>query len=349
MPRRLQASQADLQDAQVTLAKNVATAYIGLRAAQQRLLLARQTEDLRARILTLTHQRRRLGTASDGDVETAMTELEQAQGNLHPVAAQADTYLDELAALLGQEPGTLDALIGAPAALPLPPAQTAIGNPADLLRRRPDIRGAERRLAAVNETIGANIAQYFPQVSLLGFVGVVSNGTANLLSSRNLTALGVPSLTWNIRDFPKIGPHVTEARANYAAQEASYRQTVLLALRDANEALSTFGHRNETVATLIDRQASADHLASIARLRNDAGTASTLTRAQGRDRPDRGAGRAGAGTGRTRRGLDNTPEHAGVGVGGAGARVSDTCTFRLIRTSATIPVGRWRSGTGSSG
>ncbi|EIZ80742.1 RND efflux system outer membrane lipoprotein [Novosphingobium sp. Rr 2-17] len=273
----LQASEAELQDTQVTLTKNVAAAYTRLRSAQQRQLLANQASALRERMFAIMQERRRLGTASDADVEGASSALKQTQGNALPIATQVETSLDELAALLGQEPGTLDPIIGAAAPLPLPPAETAIGNPADLLRRRPDIRAAERKLAARNETIGANIAEYFPKVSLLGFVGVGSTSTSSLFSSSSLVAAGAPSLSWNILNFPSIGAKVKEARASYAEQEAAYRQTVLQALRDANQALSTFGHQREAVATMIDRQASADKSLHIAQMRNAGGTISTLT------------------------------------------------------------------------
>lgn len=273
----LQASEADLQDTQVTLTRNVASTYVNLRSSQQRLLLAQESTQLRSRILEITRERRRLGTASDADVEQAVSSLKQTQGNVLPISAQVEVYLDELAALVGQEPGTLDAQLGPAAPLPLPPTTTAIGNPADLLRRRPDIRAAERRLASRNETIGADIAQYFPTLSLVGFLGVGSSSTGNLLSSRNLTAVGAPSLSWNILNFPAIRAQVREARANYAEQEASYRETVLNALRDANEALSRFGHQRDNVATLVDRQASAERSTAIARMRRSGGTVSDIT------------------------------------------------------------------------
>ena len=163
-----QALQADLEDAQVSLEAEVARAYVSLRDLQQRLANARSTAELETQMLALAKVRRAGGTASDLDVEQLQNQLESTRANLIPLQAQITDQLDRLAVLTGREPGALDAELSAPAAVPAPPASVAVGDPAALLRRRPDIRAAERRLAQQNALIGQRTADLFPKVQLLG-------------------------------------------------------------------------------------------------------------------------------------------------------------------------------------
>ena len=272
----LQASEADLQDAQVTLTREVATAYINLRDAQNRLALARVNTRVQERMLELTRLRRARGTASDVDVERYLTQLKQTQATVVPLEGQTEIYTDQLSQLAGREPGSLDALLTAPRPLPLPPAQTAIGDPGELLRRRPDIRAAERRLAASNEDVGAGIAQYFPTVTLYGNVGYGSTRASNLFDGKNLTKLVAPVLSWNFLSFPQIKAQVEQARGRFDQARASYRSTVLSALLDAENALSRFGHQRDNVASLADATASASRAAALANTRFRGGTISLI-------------------------------------------------------------------------
>lgn len=271
-----QAYVADLEDAQVTLTMNVATAYINLRDAQGRLALARANTLVQERMLDLTKLRRQGGTATDSDVERVYAQLKQTQADVVPLAGQVEIYTDQLAELAGREPGAYDALLAAALPLPLPPAQTAIGNPADMLRRRPDIRAAERRLAAANEDIGANIAQYFPSVTLYGTLGYGSTKLSGLFDGGNLLKLAAPVLQWNIFNFPAIAAQVEGARGGFELARATYRATVLSALLDAENAISRFGHQRDNVASLADASASANRSAELARMRFKGGTLSLI-------------------------------------------------------------------------
>ena len=272
----LQASEADLQDAQVTLTKDVATAYVNLRDAQNRLGLARRNTQVQERMLDLTRRRRLGGTASDLDVERVFSQLKQTQANVVPVEGQVEIYTDQLSQLAGREPGALDPLLTAPRPLPLPPAQTAIGNPADMLRRRPDIRAAERRLQAANETIGADIAQYFPAVTLYGSLGYGSTKLGNLFDAKNLLKLGAPVLAWNFLSFPSIAAQVEQARGQFDQARATYRSTVLSALLDAENSLSRFGHQRDNVLSLADASASATRAKIKSDIRFQGGTISLI-------------------------------------------------------------------------
>ena len=273
---KLQASQADLADAQVTLTKDVATAYVNLRDAQGRLALAKLNTEVQERMLDLTRRRRAAGTASDVDVERYLTQLKQTQATALPLAGQVEIYTDQLSQLAGREPGALDALLTAPRPLPLPPALTAIGNPADLLRRRPDIRAAERRLASSNEDIGVSVAQYFPSVTLYGLVGFASTGVSSLFAGGNLLKLGAPVLSWNFLNFPAVSAQVEEARGRFDQARATYRSAVLTALLDAENSLSRFGHQRDNVVSLAEASASAARAAVKADIRFKGGTLSLI-------------------------------------------------------------------------
>lgn len=273
---KAEASEADLEDLHVSLAAEVAQAYIGLRDQQQRLELARQSAALEQQMLALTEQRRARGTASDADVERLRTQLESTRGTAIPLQAQIEASLDQLAVLTGQEPGSLDGALAKPAALPDVPAQVAVGDPAALLRRRPDIRRAERNLAASNAQIGQQVANYFPKVNLLGNVGWGSTDLGHLFDSGNFTPVVAPILQWNLFDFGKTAAKVDQAEAGRDEAAANYRAAILSALQDAEGALSRYGRQRDSVINLERIKASADRSLVLTRQRYDRGTASLI-------------------------------------------------------------------------
>ncbi|MBK5044593.1 TolC family protein, partial [Enterococcus faecium] len=160
-----EAVDADLADTQVSIAAEVANAYVDLRDQQQRLALSQRTAELQQKMLELTQQRRARGVAADADIERLTTQVENTRASLIPLDAQVTESLDRLAILTGRAPGALDAALSAPdVPLPTLPGSVAIGDPAALLKQRPDIRAAERRLASTNAQIGEHVADYFPKV-----------------------------------------------------------------------------------------------------------------------------------------------------------------------------------------
>jgi NodT family efflux transporter outer membrane factor (OMF) lipoprotein len=231
---------------------------------------------LEQRTLDLTRQRRALGTASESDVDRLETQLQQTAAEAPTLQAQIEQYLDQIATLAGVEPGELDVSLSAAGTLPVPPATIAVGDPATMLRRRPDIRRAERQLAADTAQIGQDVAQYFPSVTLLGTIGFAGTDAGHLFSGNNLNALGGPSLSWNIFNFPRTMARVSEAEASRDAAVAQYRNTVLSALRDANTSLSRYGHQRENVERLRAADAAAQRAAGLGRQREQEGTASLI-------------------------------------------------------------------------
>jgi NodT family efflux transporter outer membrane factor (OMF) lipoprotein len=270
------ASQADLADAHVQLAAEIAQAYVGLRDEQQRVTIAHESADLEARILTLTEQRRSRGVASDLDVERIRSQVENTRASIIPLDAQVAESLDELAVLTGREPGALDSELAAPKALPTLPTTVAVGDPARLLRQRPDIRAAERRLASQNAQIGEHEADWFPKVTLFGDLSFSASDPGHLLRKSNYTWLGVPYLQWNILDFGRTRASVDQAKAGRDEAEAKYESTVLGALKDADVALSRYGHERQNAVSLREVEDSATHAAVLTEQRYRAGTTTAL-------------------------------------------------------------------------
>ena len=270
------AVEADLADTQVQLSAEVAQAYVNLRDQQQRIALVRDSAELEAQILTLTEQRRAQGVASELDVERIRTQVENTRGTLIPLDAQITESLDQLATLTGNEPGALDAELSTAGLLPTLPETVPVGDPAALLKQRPDIRAAEWRLMSANAQIGENEADWFPKLSLIGDLGFTASNPGHLVRSDNFTWIGAPMLQWKGLDFGRTKAKVDQSKASYEEVQAKYQGTVLAALKDANVALSRYGHQRDSVVSLRNVETSASHAATLTQQRYRAGTSSAL-------------------------------------------------------------------------
>jgi len=193
-----------------------------------------------------------------------------------PLSAELEAYLDELATLTGDEPGVLDQTMSTVQPIPLPPSQIAIGDPAALLQRRPDIRAAERTLAADTAKIGQADAARFPSLSFMGIIGLGGTKPGDLTHLDDFTALLAPQLSWSFLDFGRNAAKVRQAEGVRDEAEAQYHAAVLAALRDAEDSLSRFRYRRVTVATLARAKASADEALSLSRDRYAAGTTTLI-------------------------------------------------------------------------
>ncbi|OZY41857.1 RND transporter [Pseudomonas fragi] len=270
------AVQADLADAHVQLAAEVGQAYIGLRDQQQRLRIARQSEQLERQLLDFTEQRLARGTASELDRERIATQVETTRAASIALELEVIESLDELALLSGLEPGALDTRLSRETPLPALPATVNIGDPAQLLQQRPDIRAAERRLASSTAQIGEHKAAAFPKVSLFGSLSFSASAPGHLLRKDNFSALGVPYLQWNWLDFGRVQAQVKQAEAGRDEALAKYRSSVLNALRDADVALARYGNERQRRATLGRVETSAVRASALTEQRYRAGTSSVL-------------------------------------------------------------------------
>jgi len=271
-----ESARADLADAQVSLTAEVAQAYLNVRDRQRRIALNRDAIARQEQMLALTRQRFERGTASRLDVERLSQQLDSTRADTTPLSAELDAYCDELATLTGNAPSAFDQTLAAAQPIPLPPAEIAIGDPASLLQRRPDIRAAERTLAADTAKIGQAEAARFPRLSFMGIIGVGGTSPADLTHLDDFTALIAPQLSWNFLDFGRNAAKVKQAEGVRDEAEAKYRSTVLAALRDAEDSLSRFRYRRITVATLARAKASADRALDLSRQRYAAGTATLI-------------------------------------------------------------------------
>ncbi|HEX4049495.1 MAG TPA: efflux transporter outer membrane subunit [Steroidobacteraceae bacterium] len=272
-----QGSQASLADVLVSLSAEVAQAYVGLRDAQQRLALTQRDLDAESRLVDLYNLRRRAGTASDLDLERIANQVDTTRATLAPLRAEVDVQLDRLSVLAGRPPGALDGELGsaAPGAPPAPPAQVAIGDPVAMLRRRPDIVVAERRLAQQTAAIGQAVAAQFPQVRLLGEVGFASLSPGTLFNGNNFSYIVAPILQWTPWDFGRNRARIAQARAGRDEAEAQYRAAVLAALQDAESSLAQYGEARNAVLDLARTRDSAERVYTMTQLRLRGGTADT--------------------------------------------------------------------------
>ncbi len=267
---------ADLADAQVSLTAQVAEAYVNLRDTQTRLRLNQDSSKLQQQQLDLNEQRARAGTTSRLDLDRLVNQLENTKAQIAPLAAQVEEYMNELAALTGQTPGALDETLVPVAAVPLPPQSVPVGDPAALISNRPDIRSAERSLAASTAGIGAAKAKLFPSVSFIGILGLGGSTPADMFNIHDLTTLLAPSLIWDVSGLAKNQAAMHEAEAERDQAQAQYRKTILEALQDAETSLSRFGHYREQLAGLMRAQTAADSASTLNSLRVRAGSSSTL-------------------------------------------------------------------------
>ena len=272
----IQQRQAQLADIQVSLSAQVAQAYVNLRDAQTRLALLDQLGAVRRRELALMQQRLAAGTASAQDTARTEGDLQTALAEAAPVTAQIEVALNQLAILTGKAPGDLDAVLHATAPLPAVPTQVAMGDPAALIARRPDIRAAERALAGSTAQVGATKAQLLPRLSFTGILGMGSTSLASVVDPATVAVGILPQLKWSGLDWGKGRAMVRQSQAQRDASEAQYHRIVLAALEDAESSLSRFGAARVRLAHLDAGDAAARHSATLGAERVAAGTSSGL-------------------------------------------------------------------------
>jgi multidrug efflux system outer membrane protein len=269
------ASEAQVADAIVSLTAEVAQSYVALCDARERLKLTQQSYDIEAHLVELMKLRRAGGAATDLDVVRVTNQLDTTRAMLPALRAAISEQLNRLAALTARAPGALDTQLADVGPVPAPPATTNIGDPVALLRRRPDIRIAERQLAQHTAAVGQSVAAEFPKVSLFGTVGFAATHPQDLFNSGNFTYLAGPLLQWTPWDFGRNRARVAQANAARDEAEASYRQTVLNALADAETSLARYGQQRDAVTDLALARASAQESYRLTELRLRGGTAAT--------------------------------------------------------------------------
>lgn len=271
----LGASEAALQDAQVSLFAEVARNYFGLRGTQQRIAIARRNIANQRDTLKVIRARAEVGTASEQDVASASAQLSAVEAQLPLLDAQAHAGEYRLAVLLGERPGELDVDLAPGDFRPID-AVLPIGDAGDVLKRRPDVRAAERQYAAATARIGVAKADFFPHISLGGFLGFLA-GRSNDFGSPSTRAWSLtPSITWHGLNVQRVRANLRASEARADAAQASYQRAVLEAIEDVDNAVTGYNQQHASVARLIDQARDSRRAAELARIRYKEGATGFL-------------------------------------------------------------------------
>lgn len=242
--REVQAADADLQSLEeqrhfvlISLAAEVARAYIDLRSNQHRTLVTDRSIAAQAESVDLTRSRLEAGLAAELEVAQAQAQLAVRRSQRPPLTAAGRAALHRLAVLLGQAPGSLNDELATTAAMPTAPTNVAVGLPSDLLRRRPDVRAAERRIAAATARVGVATADLFPRFSLTGSFGLSSSAGDRLFDMNSRTWSIGPTMRWNIFDAGAVRRSIDAANQRERQAFFAYEQTVLTSLEEVENAL----------------------------------------------------------------------------------------------------------------
>jgi multidrug efflux system outer membrane protein len=227
-------------DALVSLEAEVAQTYSQLRGAQDLKQITLTEIDDEQKILDLTKEQARVGLTSQTDVQSATAQVGSLQAELPQFDAQIVQSMNGLAVLLGSAPGTLDAELQTPEAVPPVPPMVPIGLPSTLARRRPDIRRAEADLHSATAEVGVAVAQMYPDVSLTGQVGTRATRANYLAHWSSLFWSVGPSVSLPIFEGGALTANVKIAKVQAAQAALQYRSTVLKALQDVDDALAAY-------------------------------------------------------------------------------------------------------------
>jgi outer membrane protein, multidrug efflux system len=268
---------AALDDMRLSVAAEVARNYFELRGAQQQLAVAERNAANQRRTLDLVQARLEAGRGTALDTARAEAQIETTLSTVPPLEAAVARARHRIEVLVGKRPGQLAEQLGTVAPLPNLPAKVAMDDPASLLRRRPDIRVAERQLAATSARIGVAIADMFPSITLNGSIGVQALNFNALDDRGNDYRRFGPALSWAFLDMGRVRQQVKAAGARHEEAYANYEQAVLLALEDVENALSDFARERQRLVHLSAAARASVLAADLATQRFEGGIADFLT------------------------------------------------------------------------
>ena len=265
----LMAAVADYDNALVSLTGDVANSYILLRTLEKRLNIARQNVAVQKKSLQIATARWKGGTTSKRDVEQALTVLDSTEATIPTLESQWRQTQNALCVLMGMPPSDLKDLLGSKSDIPAPPPQVAVGIPADLLRRRPDIQSAEWRAAAQCAQIGVAKANLYPAFSLSGTFGLQASDVppfvlGNMFDWQSRTGTIGPSFQWNIFNYGQITNQVRLQDARFQELLIAYQNTVLQAQQEVENALIAFLKAQQRAQKLAGATAAAQRSVELA-------------------------------------------------------------------------------------
>jgi len=267
----LESAEASLNDARVSLAAEVALSYVDVRTQQLLIDIARTNLETQSETLQLTDWRAQAGLVSSQDVEQARSNREQTRAQIPALEISLAEAKNRLDILLGRVPGSLHGLLAEPAGLPSVPAQIAVGIPAETLRQRPDVRAAERSLAAETALVGVAEAARYPSFSLSGSIGLEALSFGALGNSGAGTSALLAGFTAPIFNAGRLRAQVEIQDSVRERAQVAYEQTVLSALQEVENALVAIARNRERGEALANAVDSARNAAQLARQRYSAG------------------------------------------------------------------------------
>lgn len=273
----VEAVRATRDDVLVAVRAEVAANYLELRGGQAQLAVARQNATNQTDTLTLAETLRDGGQGTQFDVARARAQLNTTLAAIPPIETAVELSLNRIAVLCGQSPGSLAKELSETRPLPSVPSLIGIGDPAELLRRRPDVRAAERSLAAANARIGAETADLFPAVTFVGSVGLQANRLSGFDNSGTEAWGFGPHLSWAALDLGRVRQRIDAADARTEAALAVYEQTVLLALEETENSLVALDRERRRLGFLRESEKAAVEAVDLARQRYRDGVADFLS------------------------------------------------------------------------
>jgi len=267
----LEGAEASLRDAQVSVTAEVARTYFELRGAQTELAVAQRNVDNQRETAGLTQVRLDAGRGTELDTSRARSQLSTTLVTIGPLQAQVARSIHRLAVLTGREPNALNDLLTPPHELPDLPQITAVGDPAALLRRRPDIRVAERSLAASTARVGVAIGDLFPKVTFTGNFTYTATEPAYLGQASTRGYVVGPAISWAAFDLGRVRAQIAGSRARADVALAGYEQSVLRALEETENALVTHARTRDSLKDATDAARESLTAARIARTRYEGG------------------------------------------------------------------------------
>ncbi len=260
----IQASQEDQRDVLVTLLAEIARDYVELRGLQKQLQIATDNLHKQEQTLELTRERFTAGFVTDLDVTRQATQLANTTATLPALQVQIDTHIHALGVLLAEDPSALMNELSPVDKIPAVPPEIPIGLPSDLLRRRPDIRRAERQLAAATARIGQAEADFFPKFSITAALGFDTNRPKALLDWGSKYWALSPGVSWPIFDAGRIRFNVEVNKEQQSQAATNYQLTVLNALKDVEDSLTAYRLEQVRHKALVDAASSARQSVEIA-------------------------------------------------------------------------------------
>jgi len=268
----LDASVEHYDDVLVLLVSNVAETYTNVRIAEQRLAYARQNVEIQQGSLRIAQDRLRHGATTRLDVSQARSDLANTEASIPPLEAARRQAVNELCILLGMPPRNLDELLAGENGIPKAPPEVAIGIPAELLRRRPDVRRAEREVAAQSARIGVATSELYPHFSISGTIFLDATNFKDLFDADAFGGTFGPSFRWSILNYGRLVNNIRVQEARFQQLAVQYQNTVLQANAEAENALTAFLKSQQQLRSLGESAAAATESVEVVMSQYRAGT-----------------------------------------------------------------------------